>query len=73
MPWWELFRDETLQTLVRGALTNNYDVRIAASRVEQARAVLEQNRSIYFPQLTYQGAVGAGRNVLAGAPSATGA
>ncbi len=68
MPWWELFRDETLQTLIRGALTNNYDVRIAAARVEQARAVLAENRSIYFPQITYQGGVGAGRNVVAGVP-----
>jgi multidrug efflux system outer membrane protein len=68
MPWWELFRDETLQALIRSALTNNYDVRIAATRVEQARAVLAENRSIYFPQVTYQGAAGAGRNVLAGTP-----
>jgi len=62
MPWWELFRDETLQRLIRGALTNNYDVRIAAARVEQARAVLAENRAGYFPQVTYQGAVGGGRN-----------
>ena len=38
MPWWELFHDEELQALIRSALTNNYDVRIAAARVEQARA-----------------------------------
>ena len=68
MPWWELFRDEALQALVRGALTNNYDVRIAAARVEQARAILAENRSVYFPQITYQGSVGEGRNVVAGSP-----
>ena len=72
MPWWELFRDETLQALIRDALTNNYDVRIAAARVEQARAVLEQNRSVYFPQITYQGSAGVGRNVLAGSPYPSG-
>jgi multidrug efflux system outer membrane protein len=68
MPWWELFRDETLQALIRSALTNNYDVRIAAARVEQARAILAENRSGYFPQITYQGSVAAGRNVLGGIP-----
>jgi len=68
MPWWQLFRDETLQALIRTALTNNYDLRIAVSRVEQARAVLAQNRSLYFPQVTYQGAVGVGKNVLGGSP-----
>jgi multidrug efflux system outer membrane protein len=68
MPWWELFRDEALQALVRSALTNNYDVRIAAARVEQARAILAENRSVYFPQITYQGSVGDGRNVEAGTP-----
>ena len=69
MPWWELFRDETLQALIRGALTNNYDVRIAAARVEQARAILAENRSGYFPQITYQGAAGVGKNVQVGSVS----
>jgi multidrug efflux system outer membrane protein len=66
MPWWELFRDEALQALVRSALTNNYDVRIAAARVEQARAILAENRSGYFPQITYQGVAGAGKNAKEG-------
>jgi len=62
MPWWELFRDDTLQALVRSALTNNYDVRIAAARVEQARAVQAETRSGYYPQVTYQGVAGVGKN-----------
>jgi multidrug efflux system outer membrane protein len=72
MPWWHLFHDEDLQALIRAALTNNYDVRIAAARVEQARAILAENRSGYFPQITYQGSAGRGRNVAAGAPSFSG-
>src|ERR1043165_3124655 len=40
--WWELYKDETLNALIRIALTNNYDVRIAISRVDQARAVAKQ-------------------------------
>ena len=66
MPWWEMFKDDTLQALIRTALTNNYDVRIAAARVEQARALVEVSRSGYFPQLTYQGAYGLGKNVQEG-------
>ncbi len=68
MPWWELFRDETLQALIRGALTNNYDIRIAAARVEQARAILAENRAGYFPQITYAGVAGGGRNAEDGSP-----
>jgi multidrug efflux system outer membrane protein len=68
MPWWQLFRDDTLQSLIRTALTNNFDIRIAASRVEQARAVLEENRAGYFPQITYAGAAGVGKNSIEGNP-----
>src|ERR1017187_10394575 len=37
--WWEVFQDEQLQKLIRTALQQNYDARIAATRVleEQAR------------------------------------
>ena len=31
--WWEVFQDPELQSLIRTALKNNYDVRIAATRV----------------------------------------
>jgi len=37
LPWWEVFRDEALQTLLRRALVSNFDLRIAVARVEQAR------------------------------------
>ena len=62
LPWWELFEDDNLQGLIRTALTNNYDLRIAVSRVEQARAILAQNRAAFFPQLNYQGQISRGRN-----------
>src|SRR5580693_6483580 len=29
LPWWQIFHDTNLQDLVRVALTNNYDLRIA--------------------------------------------
>ncbi len=54
LPWWEVFKDDTLQALIRTAFTNNYDLRIAIARVEQSRAILEQNRALLLPQLDYQ-------------------
>jgi outer membrane protein TolC len=35
--WFDLFRDDTLTQLVRTALVQNFDLRIAAERVLQAR------------------------------------
>lgn len=69
LPWWELFRDPTLRQLIRTSLTNNFDIRIAAARVEQARAVWSENRAGFFPAVGYQGAVGGGRNVQGGVPA----
>ncbi len=47
--WAEVFEDEQLQQLIRAALEKNYDVRIAASRVLQARAQLGITRADQFP------------------------
>ena len=38
--WWEVFRDPVLEQLIRTALQQNYDVRVAATRVLQAQAEL---------------------------------
>ena len=40
LAWWELFKDPVLQGLIQEALKNNYDVRIAAARVEEERALV---------------------------------
>ena len=55
LPWFEVFRDPILQELVREALSNNYDLRIAAARVEEARAQIGIARSFLFPQLNFNG------------------
>jgi outer membrane protein, multidrug efflux system len=49
--WWKVFQDKELQSLVRTALQNNYDVRIAAARVLEARAQLGITRADQFPSL----------------------
>jgi multidrug efflux system outer membrane protein len=64
--WWEVYRDNTLQALVREAFTNNYDLRIAVTRVEQARQVAVQARSQFVPSIDYNGTVSRGRNDLFG-------
>jgi len=50
--WWMVFQDLQLQGLIREALSQNYDVRIAATRVLQAQAVLGITRADQFPTIT---------------------
>ncbi len=47
--WAEVFQDEQLQRLIKTALQQNYDVRIAAARVLQAEAQVGITRSDQFP------------------------
>jgi NodT family efflux transporter outer membrane factor (OMF) lipoprotein len=55
--WFEIFKDEQLQALIRTALVQNYDLRDAAARVEEARANLGITRSDQFPQFGASGGV----------------
>lgn len=55
LKWFEVFRDETLQALIREALERGYDVRIAAQRVLVAREQVVITRSPIFPQLDGSG------------------
>src|SRR5262245_20738863 len=50
LKWFEVFKDEHLQELIRVALVQNYDLRDAIARVDQARANLGITRSNQFPQ-----------------------
>jgi multidrug efflux system outer membrane protein len=60
-PWWEIFGDETLQSLIDEALRSNYDVRTAVWRVEEFRARAGIARSEFYPQIQYQGGWTRGR------------
>jgi multidrug efflux system outer membrane protein len=64
--WWEVFQDKDLQELIRIALKNNYDVRIAATRVMQAQAQLGIVRADQFPSLNAGGNVTSIRNPTIG-------
>jgi multidrug efflux system outer membrane protein len=51
LKWFELFKDERLQELVRTALTRNYDLREAVIRVEAANASLGITRADQLPSV----------------------
>ena len=69
-PWWEVFQDPILKTLIQDALRNNYDVRIAAARVQEARANFRVSRSDLYPSLDYTAGVSRSKISpgIAGAP-----
>jgi len=75
LAWWKVFRDPVLQSLIREGLKNNYDLRIAITRIEQARAQQTQARSQFFPQLGYSAgaerARGPGQRIPASSTSPT--
>jgi len=49
--WWDAFQDEVLRDLIHTALQQNYDVRIAAARILQARAQLGIARADQLPSV----------------------
>jgi multidrug efflux system outer membrane protein len=55
LAWWRLFEDESLQQLINEAIRENYDLRIAAARILQARAQVTITRSFQFPELNHSG------------------
>jgi multidrug efflux system outer membrane protein len=57
LKWFEVFHDPRLQDLIRVALLNNFDLRDAFTRVQQARANLGITRSDQFPQVNAFGAL----------------
>src|SRR5215471_10936148 len=50
--WWSVFQDPELQSLIREAISQNYDLRIAATRVLQAEAQLGITRADQLPTVT---------------------
>jgi len=64
LPWWDIFKDESLTTLVTEALKNNKDLLVAAARVEQMRALVGVAKSDFYPQINYQAQGVRGQNAL---------
>jgi outer membrane protein, multidrug efflux system len=55
LSWWQLFEDPQLTSYLGEALTNNWDIKIAAARVLQAEAALKIARSQFFPTINAGG------------------
>jgi multidrug efflux system outer membrane protein len=47
--WWDVFQDSQLQALIRTALQNNYDMRIAATRILEAQAQVGIEKANEYP------------------------
>jgi outer membrane protein, multidrug efflux system len=69
--WWEQFNDPVLNDLVKTALKQNYDVKIAAARVEEFVGQYWVARSGFFPQLSASG-TGGRQRVTENGPVAVG-
>jgi multidrug efflux system outer membrane protein len=53
--WTYLFTDPTLQALIRKGIDNNFDLKIATERVNQAQAAFKQARAEIWPSIGAQG------------------
>lgn len=54
LPWWQVFDDPALQLLVRDAIANNPDLRLAIARVSEARALAGVAKSFLYPEINLQ-------------------
>lgn len=54
LPWWELLKDQELQKLIRTALEENQDLRVAVASIEQFRAQLIIAKFDLAPSLGYK-------------------
>ncbi|VVP99796.1 Multidrug/solvent efflux pump outer membrane protein MepC [Pseudomonas fluorescens] len=60
--WWEVFNDPTLSALSRRALTDNLDLKLASSRLEQSRAVRQVITADRYPTTAATGSYARKRN-----------
>ena len=67
LQWFELFRDDTLVALVKTALQENFELRIAAQRVLQARAAYGITRAGQWPSVDASADIIAARSSQVGA------
>jgi len=62
--WWRNFRDPQLETLVSQALATNADLRIAAARVREVRALRGAAKTARYPTVDQTGVVAGHRTIL---------
>ncbi len=57
--WWQVYDDPTLQELIRTALAENRDLKIAVERIEEARARYGFTKAEFWPTVDLNAAAGA--------------
>jgi multidrug efflux system outer membrane protein len=72
LPWWEVFRDDTLVALIHESLANNRDLAVATANVEVARYLAAVQRGELFPQLGYEADATRGKDTFLGNVGSTG-
>jgi len=55
--WWQVYQDQQLQALIRTAIEQNYDVRIAGARILAAQAQLGITRADQYPTVSAGGSL----------------
>ena len=72
LPWWDVFKDEVLQALIRESLAQNRDLLTAVANVEQSRDLAAVQRGELFPQAGYDAGAFRGKNTSLGIPATLG-
>lgn len=60
--WWLDFQDDGLTLLIASALTDNFSLRLARERIEEARAIARQAGASLLPTVDGQGTISSLRN-----------
>ncbi|MXO07348.1 efflux transporter outer membrane subunit [Flavobacterium sp. HBTb2-11-1] len=71
LKWFDLFNDDVLKGLIQKGLENNYDLKIAVSRIEQFRAQLGYTKADLFPSIQYGATINSNEKYIT--PSTAGA
>lgn len=71
LKWFDLFNDDVLKGLIQKGLENNYDLKIAVSRIEQFRSQLGYTKADLFPSFQYGATINSNEKYIT--PSTAGA
>ena len=71
LKWFDLFNDDVLKGLIQKGLENNYDLKIAVSRIEQFRSQLGYTKADLFPAFQYGATINSNEKYIT--PSTAGA
>ncbi|MEO0016870.1 MAG: hypothetical protein RLZZ522_153, partial [Verrucomicrobiota bacterium] len=69
--WWKIYHDGTLTSLVERSLAMNQDLAASAARLRQAREMSQAMRSLYFPDVNFDGRASRSKSRYLGAVDST--